>query len=128
MKESKDKILISVPAREEMAEIVRMATTAIANRAGLDIDQSDDVNTAMEEVFRFLCTSCAVEGDDVSMDFSFDRESLRIKAGDSRSSLADSETKIGRYCCFILEKVTDGYSEISDQGRFSIVIEKTLKS
>lgn len=122
-----DRICISIPAREEMADIIRLATTAIANRAGFDLDQSDDINTAMEEVFRYYCTSCSIDGSDVNLRYLIDADKLEIRTGDSLNSLSDSDTRIGRYCRFILEKVTDSFREISEQGKFSIVIEKSSK-
>lgn len=124
MDHAEDRIIISIPAREEMAGIIRLATTAIASRAGLDLDQSDDINTAMEEVFRYFCTSCKIDGDDISFDYCIAGDKLKIKAGDSFTSLADSDTRIGRYCRFILEKVTDGFDELSEQGKYSIIVEK----
>ena len=124
MDRTADRILISIPAREEMACIIRLATTAIANRAGLDLDQSDDINTATEEVFRYFCTSSKIDGNDISFDYSLAGDKLQIKAGDSLTSLADSDTRIGRYCRFILEKVTDSFGELSEQGKYSIIMEK----
>lgn len=118
------KIRIAIPAREDLTSILRLATTAIANRAGLDLDQSDDVNTAMEEVFRYYCASCAIDGTDIQISFSIDDDRLEICTGSSQSSLAEDDTKIGRYCSFILEKVTDGFREESALGRHSIIIQK----
>lgn len=128
MAEQECKISIAIPAREELTGVLRLATTAIANRAGLDLDQSDDINTAVEEVFRYFCTSCIIDGTDISISFSIDDNKLEISAGSSFSSLSEDQTKIGRYCSFILEKVTDGYREQSSQGRHSIIIEKQIGS
>jgi anti-sigma regulatory factor (Ser/Thr protein kinase) len=107
-----------------MTSIVRLATTAIANRAGFDLDQSDDLNTALEEVFRYFCSSCSMDGDNVNIFYSIHDNKLQIRAGDTLNSLSDNDTKIGRYCRFILDKVTDSYSELSERGRFAVVIEK----
>jgi len=120
-----DNIHIQIPASEEMADIIRLATTAIANRAGFDLDQSDDINTAMEEVFRYYCTSCSMDGTEVKLDFVIENDSLRVRAGDSLNSLAENNSKIGRYCRFILDKFTDSFHEVSEQGRYAIIIEKT---
>lgn len=119
-----DTIRISIPAREEMTQIIRLATTAIANRAGFDLDQSDDVNTAMEEVFRFFCSGCAMDEQNVSLNYSIYGDRLQIKAGDSLSSIAGDDSRIGRYCRFILDKVTDGFEESMDHGKYSILITK----
>lgn len=113
-----------MPAQEDLSEIVRLATTAIANRIGLDLDQSEDLNTAIEEVFRYFCSSCSLEGSDISIVYSILDGRLEIQAGSTLNSLIENETKIGRYCRFILEKVTDGYRELSEDGRFALVIEK----
>jgi anti-sigma regulatory factor (Ser/Thr protein kinase) len=121
---SNDNINITVPAQEELTSIVRLATTAIANRAGFNLDESDDLNTAIEEIFRYFCSSCKVSGSDISIYFSLYENRLEIRAGETLNSLADNDTKIGRYCRFILDKVTDGYREHSESGRYSLIFEK----
>jgi anti-sigma regulatory factor (Ser/Thr protein kinase) len=107
-----------------MTQIIRLATSAISNRAGFNLDQSDDMNTAVEEVFRFLCATCGMDEKSIILNYSIHDDKLELRADDSTASLAGNESKMGSYCRFILDKMTDSFEESSRDGKFSILVTK----
>lgn len=119
-----DLIKISIPPREELAHVIRLATAAITNRAGFDLDQADDMNTAAEEIFRFLCASCELEGQVVNFRYSIDNDKLEIRAGDSMTSMTSDDSKMGSYCRFIVDKMADSFEESCHEGRYSLLVTK----
>lgn len=50
-------IALSVPARSEFLRIVRLVMAAIGSASALDVEQIDDIKTAVGEAFNTFCPS-----------------------------------------------------------------------
>lgn len=119
-------VCIAVPPIERMNKVVRLATTAVASRTGLNIDQADDINTALDELFRL---SIAQKGDRQSFCVRYDihADRLEVLAEKIRVSIVDESSKISRYRSFIIEKVADRIEERANpEGSFDIMLVKFI--
>jgi serine/threonine-protein kinase RsbW len=111
-----DRVVISVPARGEFARTVRLASAELAVRAGMNIDDVDDVRLAVEEAFVYACER--VEAGDVTFSFSLAEGSLELVMG-PLPALCDEDGSAevqDRYARFILESVCDEYELTEHDG------------
>lgn len=110
--EAEETVHISVPTDERMTSVVRLATTAVASRTGLNIDQADDLNTALDELFRFSITQESKPAPSVfRIHYNIHSDCLEVVTERIGVSFTDKTSKAGRYCRFILEKMMDSVTE-----------------
>ena len=108
---------------ERMSKVVRLATTAVASRTGLNMDQADDINTALDELFRMSVASGGDHSFCINYDILPDR--LEILAQGIDSSFGDETSKVNRYRKFIIEKVVDRFEERPNpDGGFDVLLVK----
>ncbi|MBE0428526.1 MAG: hypothetical protein IBX61_01480 [Thermoleophilia bacterium] len=120
-----DEVNIAVPAREAMSKVVRMATTAVASRASLSIDDADDLNTAVEELFRSFLSQHTAGEVDFCVDYIFHDDRLEIAA--HGCILHNGHGKVGRYSRFLLESLADSVREVTNpDGGLDVVLVKNL--
>ena len=121
-----DKVFISVPPREQLSKVIHLATTAVASRTGLNIDQADDLNTAIDELFRlFLSSNGKSNAFCVRYDIHPDR--LEILAEGVSASFYTDSSEISRYGRFIFDKVADRFEESPNpEGGFDILLVKFI--
>ncbi|MFA5800915.1 MAG: hypothetical protein WC911_00390 [Thermoleophilia bacterium] len=107
-----ESIHISVPTDERMTSVLRLATTAVASRTGLNIDQADDLNTALDELFRFSMTQENNPPSSVfRIHYNIHADCLEVVTEGIGAGFNDETSKVGRYCRFILEKMMDSVTE-----------------
>ena len=110
-----DHVSITLPAREEFARALRMTAAALASRAGMSLDDVEDVRIAVEEAYLFAIGRVDA-GEPVTFDFSVDDESLSLEIGRlptaAEGSSAGNEASYAR---FILESVCDSF-DLEEQG------------
>ena len=124
----KDTVCIVVPPLEKMTKVVHLTTTAVASRVGLNIDQADDINTGLDELFRL---SLAGIGDDKSfcVRYGIFPDRLEVLAEGIDPSFADASSKVNRYRRFILEKVADRFEQRSNKtGSLDVLLVKFINS
>jgi len=119
-----DIVSLEVPPLERMAKVVRLATSAVASRAGLNLDQADDLNTALDEIFRL-----ALHGDGAGRAFcihyDIHPDRLEILTEGVCESFTDDSSKVSRYRNFIVEQVADRFEQRSNpDGGFDILLVK----
>ncbi|MDO8737339.1 MAG: hypothetical protein Q7K29_09715, partial [Thermoleophilia bacterium] len=121
-------VCIAVPPIERMNRVVHLATTAVASRTGLNIDQADDINTALDELFRLSLSKTGGEQSFcVRYDIHDDR--LEVLAEKVRVSMEDDSSKVSRYRRFIIEKVADRFEERTNpDGGFDILLVKFVSN
>ncbi|MCL5671383.1 MAG: hypothetical protein M1423_08840, partial [Acidobacteria bacterium] len=113
--------------REVCAKIVRLTTAAVASRAGLNLDQADDLNTALDELFRLFLTENDPSHPRFFIRYTIGAADLEVVAKGISQNLFDDSSKMNRFSRFILEKVADKVEEIpSPQGGYEVVIIKNL--
>jgi len=121
-----DTVCVHVPPLERSSEVVRMATTAMATQAGLNLDQADDLNTAIDELFR-LSISDHNKQHTFCVRYEVHPDRLEVVAEGIKANLGDESSKVGRYRRFIIEKVADRFEESSNpEGGFDILLVKFL--
>lgn len=104
-----DRIVLTVPARNEFAKTARMTVSELASRIGMSYDDVDDVRMAAEEAFIYAVTRCG--GADVTFRVEVADHGLVIEVGPlpcADSVVADDEAQ-ERYASFILESVCDEF-------------------
>lgn len=117
-------VCIAVPPMERMNRVVHLATTSVASRTGLNIDQADDINTALDELFRLsISQPDGKRSFCVRYDIYDDR--LEVLAEKLQASIGDGSSKVSRYRRFIIEKVADRFEERTNpDGGFDILLVK----
>jgi serine/threonine-protein kinase RsbW len=111
-----DRVVLSVPARGEFARMVRLASAELAVRAGMNIDDVDDVRLAVEEAFVYACGRVGVG--ELTFSFALAEGSIELLLG-PLPDIGDDEggAEVGdRYARFILESVCDEYELIQRAG------------
>ncbi|MBI5870584.1 MAG: hypothetical protein HZB44_06460 [Actinobacteria bacterium] len=117
-------VCIAVPPIERMNRVVHLATTAVASRTGLNIDQADDINTALDELFR-LSISQPDDRQSFCVRYDIHDDRLEVVAEKIKASVGDGSSKVSRYRRFIIEKVADRFEERTNpEGGFDILLVK----
>jgi serine/threonine-protein kinase RsbW len=108
-----DRVVLTVPSKGEYARTLRLAAAELATRAGMDIDDVDDVRMAVEEAFVFA--SEHVIGAELSFAFTVTPGSIEVSVGPLSSGCSSDEAPDAgeRYARFILESICDEF-EILD--------------
>ncbi len=119
-----DTVCIAVPLMERMSKIVHLATTAVASRTGLNLDQADDLNTALDELFRL--SQYSTDSDSTfCIRFDIHPDRLEVLAEGLESGLCDDSSKVNRYRRFIIEKVADRFEErVNPEGGTDVLLVK----
>jgi serine/threonine-protein kinase RsbW len=111
-----DRVALSVPARGEFARMLRLASAELAVRAGMNIDDVDDVRLAVEEAFVYACGRVGVG--ELTFSFALAQGSIELLLGPLPGVADDEESAEAgdRYARFILESVCDEYELIERDG------------
>jgi len=122
-----ERVVLTVPARGEYARVVRLCAAELASRAGMNIDDVDDVKLAVEEAFVFAAEHMT----DGEMTFTFhaEPEGLDLLVGPLPEECAhDTGGDAGeRYARFILEAVCDEFEVFThDSACFLRLVKKTV--
>ncbi len=127
--DSEDVVQIALPQREDSAKIVRLTTAVVASRVGLNLDQADDLNTALDELFRLFLNENDPPHPRFYVRYTIGAADLEVVAKGISQNLFDDSSKMNRFSRFILEKVADKVEEIpSPQGGYEVVIVKSLSA
>lgn len=122
-------VCITVPKEERMTQILRLATTAVASRTGLNLDQADDVKTALDELFRLIVSNAKADQQKFCVRYSIRDDSLEVVTEGIDVNLSDETSNVCRYCRFILEKMTDEVIEKKNpKGGFDVHIIKRTEN
>ena len=122
-----ERVVLTVPSRGEFARVVRLCAAELATRAGMNIDDVDDVRLAVEEAFVFAAEHMT----DGEMTFTFHTEPgvLDLTVGPLPEQCAHDEgvDAGGRYARFILESVCDEFEVLTRDGAcFLRLVKKTV--
>jgi serine/threonine-protein kinase RsbW len=110
-----ERVVLTVPARSEYARTVRLTAAELASRAGMNIDDVDDVKLAVEEAFVFAGEHVT----DGELTFTFEVAPLSISLvlgplPETCATEAGSDAS-ERYARFILESICDEFAlEVRD--------------
>lgn len=119
-------VSITLPRRRETDSLARLATTAVACQAGLNLDQADDLNTAVEEIVRALAAEDTASGVFTILYRVFP-DRLEIVSGSFSGPVLDGASEASRYRRFVLEKTTDLIDEQQlPDGRFNVLMTKRV--
>lgn len=125
-KQPADVVCIIIPPREQLSKVVRLTTAGVASRTGLTLDEADDLNTALDELFRLYVTDPDAS-DDLCIRYNIYSDKIEIVAQGIPRNLFDDSNRISRYSRFILERVADQVKGTSNpQGGFEVVLVKNL--
>ncbi|MHB9111394.1 MAG: hypothetical protein ACYC4D_02020 [Thermoleophilia bacterium] len=117
-------VCIAVPPIERMNRVMHLATTAVASRTGLNIDQADDINTALDELFR-LSVSQPDDGQSFCVRYDIHDDRLEVLAEKIQASIGNGNSKVSRYRRFIIERVADRFEERTNpEGGFDVLLVK----
>jgi serine/threonine-protein kinase RsbW len=111
-----ERVVLTVPARGEFARTVRLCAAELATRAGMNIDDVDDVKLAVEEAFVFAAEH--MTDGDMTFTFHVAPEGVELLVGPLPEECAhEEEGDAGeRYARFILEAVCDEFEVFVRDG------------
>jgi serine/threonine-protein kinase RsbW len=111
-----DEINLKLPARPEYMSVARLATAAIANRIGFNIDEIEDLKVAVSEAGNFLINRY----EDISyltIDYKISRNrSILTSVKASGTKVPKGENKEDELSLFIIESVTDKVTKQTEEG------------
>ncbi|MHB0866197.1 MAG: ATP-binding protein [Thermoleophilia bacterium] len=120
-------VSIAVPPRDLMSGVVRIATSAVSSRTGLNIDQTDDLNTAIEELFQSFVSRNINQQTDFCVKYYIYPDRLEIVA--EGCLFPDDDVQVGRYSRFLLASLSDRMKETPNPaGGCDITLIKLLSS
>lgn len=121
-----DVVCLNLPRENDMSRILRLAASAVASKTGLNLDQSDDLQTALDELFRLYLSETRTEAQ-LCFRFQILPDRLEVVTQGISRNLFDEENRLNRFSRFILENVADRVDEIpSPQGGFEIILVKNV--
>ena len=111
-----DRVELVVPARGEYARAVRMTAAELATRAGMDLDDVDDVRMAVEEAFVFA--AARVASDALTFSFTVAPGMIELRVGPLVCSAGedDGPDRGELYARFILESICDEFEITGSDG------------
>ncbi|HEX9093996.1 MAG TPA: ATP-binding protein [Coriobacteriia bacterium] len=118
-------VALRVPARGEFARTARLVAAELATRAGMCIDDVDDVRLAVEEAFVYACERSASGWVDCA--FTLAEGSVELLLGPLPPGCDDPDTgEAGeRYARFILEAICDEFEIIENaEGCFLRLVKR----
>ena len=122
-----DVVCLTLPQNDHMAKIVRLTTAAVANKTGLNLDQADDLQTGLDELFRlFLADSHPPRGN-LCIKYRLHPGMLEVVAGGLSLDLFGDDNELNRYSRFILEQIADKVEELpSPLGGYEVILIKNM--
>ncbi|MDO8964797.1 MAG: hypothetical protein Q7W30_09955 [Coriobacteriia bacterium] len=111
-----ERVVLTVPSRGEYARTVRITAAELATRAGMNIDDVDDVKLAVEEAFVFA--SERKETGELTFAFDLRSEAIELEVGPLPAACDDDDDPGAgeRYARFILESVCDEFELLDRDG------------
>lgn len=122
-----DNVCIMVAPGESATRVIRLATTAMASSVGLDIDQADDLNTALEELFKLSGGTQEVTSSEICVKYAVHQDRLEVKVVGVPFDLSDASKKVNRYSRFVIDSITDAlHDQPNPAGGYDILLVKRI--
>lgn len=109
-----DRVVLTVPAQGEFARTVRIAAAELASRAGMGLDDIEDVRLAVEEAFVFA--SQHILGDALTFTFDVSPGAVALEVAPLAPASCEVADTGERYARFILESICDEFEIIDGDG------------
>lgn len=116
---NKDSVYLRVPAKPEYMLVVRLTTSAVASRAGFDVDEIEDIKLAVSEAGIFMMNhSKSVKW--LELEFSVDKDKgiwIDILASEAiHQDAVLSESEQSELSFYIMESLMDRVEKVVDNG------------
>jgi anti-sigma regulatory factor (Ser/Thr protein kinase) len=122
-----DCVFISVEQNESMIKVLRLATTALANHVGLNLDQADDLNTALEEVLHSTLNTSDKDQPYFSLRYRLHPDKLEMTIEGVNFNPSDQDRKVNRYSRFVIKTITDDFNDSPNpKGGYNVSMTKYL--
>lgn len=109
------RVVLTVPALGEFARTVRIVAAELATRAGMDLDDVEDVRLAVEEAFVFAAERNV--GTDITFTFDVEHGVVTLLVSTLEPACAEDGPDTGeKYARFILESICDEFELIDENG------------
>lgn len=99
-----DSVCLSLPPKADFLIVARLSAAAVAGRAGLDMEQIEDVRTAVAEACLWLLPRCAADGH-VHLTFSIENGLDVVAAIDDARDTEESQEAM--YSRYLIEALMD---------------------
>lgn len=127
MSNNVERVDICIEQNEGMIKILRLTTTAVANYAGLNLDQVDDLNTALEEILHTTLNTSKEERPCFNMHYELHPDKLEMTIEGVNFDPSDQERRVNRYSRFVIESVTDDFKNSPNpEGGYNVSMTKYL--
>ncbi len=122
----KDNIKMSIPNKPEYVSVIRLTTSALANKIGFNIEEIDDIKVATAEACTFLLKS-KLNNENFNIEYNLFDTKLSIKVTGSRSNTELKECKENILGLFIIESLMDEVGFNKDNDFIEIIMIKEIK-
>lgn len=117
---------ISVPARTEYFQLLRLCTAGVAGDV-FGVDEIDDLKIAIEELAAVLVAAPAAVDGDSAMHFEFDPSGDRLVVEGNRLVDTDSVPITNEFLTTILDAVVDHHAIAASGGELRVRFEKQVR-
>lgn len=84
---NKDSVLLTIPKKPDYISVVRLTSSSISHRCGLNVDEIEDIKVAIGEACVNSFNLCA--NDTISIKFDMEEERLVITVSDAREDIPE---------------------------------------
>lgn len=104
---NKDSIHLTIPSKPDYFSLVRLTTSSISNKCGMNIDEIEDIKVAIGEA----CANslCFTDADFIDIEFILDGEELNIKVSNVKEDIPEGleETRDRELGILIIKSLMD---------------------
>ena len=110
-----DRIELRFPARGDLIVLARLVTSAISARAGLDIEELEDLRLAVGELCLLTLQGTDAQSGDVCLELTVLDDSIGVVCTLERASAADGADPEGEEAALLSEQILDAL--VDEHGR-----------
>lgn len=122
----KDNIKMSIPNKPEYVSVIRLTTSALANKIGFNIEEIDDIKVAIAEACTFALQR-KIENDNLNIEYNlFDSKLSIVVRGDNLNNKVN-ESKENELGLFIIESLMDEVIFNDDNDSIEIIMTKEIE-
>lgn len=122
----KDSITMSIPNKPEYVSVIRLTTSALANKIGFNIEEIDDIKVAIAEACTFILHN-ETENENFNIEYNLYDSKISITVRGNNSNAKLNEFKENELGLFIIKSLMDEVNFYDKKGYIEIIMIKEIE-
>lgn len=122
----KDSITMSIPNKPEYVSVIRLTTSALANKIGFNIEEIDDIKVAIAEACTFILHN-KIENENLNIEYNLYDSKISIAVRGNNSNAQLNESKENELGLFIIKSLMDEVNFCDKKGYIEILMIKEIE-